>query len=509
MAAAMRTTGMTLGELIGTAAGAHADVVVTDLVLDSESVTPGAAFIAVAGARTHGLFHARRAMALGARVVLYEPAADGIVPAAPRGIAVPDLKARLGELAQRFHPEVASLSLTGVTGTNGKSTVAYLVAQALNAAGHGSQASRRRCGYIGTLGYGVPPHLVSHALTTPDCLTLHRELTRMHVDQNADSAALEVSSHALAQDRVAGLRFRIAVFTNLTHDHLDAHGDFAAYGRAKARLFGRPGLAVAVLNLNDAFSATLLADLADDIAVIGTALDGADVAAPADDVLAGELQACGLTGTRLAVVWRGRRAQLASPLIGRFNAENLLSALGALLASGLELEEACAALGTALPPPGRMETFGGDDAPIVIVDYAHTPDALERVLAQTRALTAGTLTCVFGCGGERDRAKRPLMGAAAGRHADRIVLTDDNPRGEDPQAIIDEIRSGIAARQSVTVERDRAAAIMMAIAGATTGDTIVVAGKGHESEQLTAGERRSFSDRVTVREALLQRGVPS
>ncbi len=508
MAAALRTIGMTLGELIGTAAGAQADVVVTDLVLDSESVTSGAAFIAVAGARTHGLTYARRALARGARVVLYEPATDGTVPAV-RGIAVPGLKARLGELAQRFYPAVASLSLTGVTGTNGKSTVAYLVAQALDAAGNDSRASHRRCGYIGTLGYGVPPQLVSHALTTPDCLTLHRELTHMHVDQHADSAALEVSSHALAQDRVAGLRFRTAVFTNLTHDHLDAHGDFAAYGRAKARLFSWPGLDVAVLNLNDAFSATLLASLPAGVAVIGTALDGADVAVPANDVLAGELLATDPGGTRMAVVWRGRRAQLVSPLIGRFNAENLLSALGALLAGGLDLDAACAWLGKALPPPGRMETFGGGDAPVVIVDYAHTPDALERVLAQTRALTSGSLICVFGCGGERDRAKRPLMGAAAARHAHRIILTDDNPRGEDPQTIITDIQAGISPRQSVTVERDRAAAIMAAVAAAVPGDTIVVAGKGHESEQLIAGERTPFSDRATVREALMQRRVQS
>jgi UDP-N-acetylmuramoyl-L-alanyl-D-glutamate--2,6-diaminopimelate ligase len=506
MAAAMRITGMTLGELLGDAAGASAGVRITDLVLDSEAVTPGAAFVAVQGARTHGLDYAARAMARGASIVLFEPPSDGTRPAI-EGLAVPGLKARLGELAQRFFPAVAAMTLTGVTGTNGKSTVAWLVAEAMNASGRASQGTR--CGYIGTLGFGVPPQLGTHALTTPDCLTLHRELTEM----SASHAALEVSSHALAQDRVAGLRFAVAVFTNLTHDHLDAHGDFASYGLAKARLFQLPGLAAAVLNLNDAFSTSLRRELANAVDVIGTVLDAGhavaacDVSAwPPEAMLVGRLLATGLSGTRVAVSWRGREAELKSPLIGRFNAENLLSALGALLANGLDLDDACAALGSAAAPPGRMEVLGGGDGPVVVVDYAHTPDALERVLTEIRAVTAGTLTCIFGCGGDRDRAKRPLMGAAAARHADRIVLTDDNPRGEDAEAIVADIRTGIPDHMPVTVERDRARAIADAIAIAGVGDAVVVAGKGHESEQLAGTRRLPFSDRVAVRAALRERG---
>jgi UDP-N-acetylmuramoyl-L-alanyl-D-glutamate--2,6-diaminopimelate ligase len=505
MAAAMRTTGMTLGELLGDAAGASADVRITDLVLDSEAVTPGAAFLAVPGARAHGLDFAPRAIARGARIVLFEPPADGTRPLMRpliEGLPVPGLKARLGELAQRFFPAVAAMTLTGVTGTNGKSTVAWLVAQAMNAAGSAAQPTR--CGYIGTLGFGVPPQLAGHSLTTPDCLTLHRELSDMGVRH----AALEVSSHALAQDRVAGLRFSVAVFTNLTHDHLDAHGDFESYGRAKARLFHIAGLTTAVLNVNDPFSATLRDALPDTVAVIGTALDAVDASGwPTDNLLAARLVSGDLAGSCLAVSWQGRSAQLRSPLFGRFNAENLLSALGALLANGLDLDQACAALGSAAPPPGRMETFGSGDGPVVVVDYAHTPDALVRVLTELKRVTAGTLTCVFGCGGERDRAKRPMMGAVAGRHADRIVLTDDNPRGENPDAIIAAIRDGIPANTPVVVERDRARAIADAIAQAGAGDVVVVAGKGHESEQLTGTQRLPFSDRAAVRAALRERGM--
>jgi UDP-N-acetylmuramoyl-L-alanyl-D-glutamate--2,6-diaminopimelate ligase len=493
MAAAMRSAGMTLGDLLGHAAGAHAALEVSDLVLDSRQATAGSAFIALAGSRGHGLAHAQDAIARGARVVLYEPgpiAPPSAVVAGVVALAVPGLRSRLGDLAQRFYPDAASIALAGVTGTNGKSTVAWLIAQAMNAARPG------RCGYIGTVGFGVPPRVAAQELTTPDCLTLHRELIAL----GTAHAALEVSSHALDQDRIAGLEFAIAVFTNLTRDHLDAHGDFESYGRAKARLFQRPELDAVVLNLNDPFAARLQQVLPARARLIGTWLaDRPAAVAGVQALLTGRVASSGIEGVCIDVEWQGEGTRIASSLVGAFNAENLLSALGALLAWGQPLAAACEALGRALPPPGRMETFGGGaTAPTVVVDYAHTPDALDRVLSVLRAITLRRLSCVFGCGGERDPGKRALMGAAAALNSDRIVLTDDNPRGEDPHAIIAAIRSGIPAGADVTVEHNRATAIRNAIREAAPGDTVLIAGKGHEREQIVAGERRPFSDRDTV-----------
>jgi UDP-N-acetylmuramoyl-L-alanyl-D-glutamate--2,6-diaminopimelate ligase len=485
MMPALAADGRTLGDLLGDEAGRYARLVVADLTLYSGAVTPGAAFVAVAGGRDHGLAHATEALARGAAIVLYEPTSAYADVPAP-SLVVPRLKARLGDLARAFYDVAPAPTLVGVTGTNGKTTVAYLLAQALG-------LPQRPCGYIGTLGFGVPPQLVRHGLTTPDCLTLHREIAEMH----AGRVALEVSSHALAQDRIAGLTFHTAIFTNLTRDHLDEHGDFVNYGNAKRRLFQLPGLQHAVVNVDDAFGATLGADLAEGCALIRTSLRDA----PAD--LVGRLRRADLSGVELDVAGRFGAARLQSKLIGVFNAENLLAALGGLLAQGVQLTTACEALAAARPAPGRMEVLGGPpQRPWVVVDYAHTPDALRRVLGALEATATGELTCVFGCGGDRDRGKRPLMGAAAADLADRIVLTDDNPRTEDPEAIIDEIRTGIGEHPRVTVIHDRRAAIANAIAKARPGDVVLIAGRGHEAEQIIGAERRPLNDSAVVREIL-------
>lgn len=475
----------TLGDLLGSAAGGYARLPITDLTLDSRAVRPGAAFVAVPGARAHGLDHAAQALAQGAAIVLYEPSPTHAQVPAP-SLAVPGLKSRLGELARAFYVLQPEPTIIGVTGTNGKTTVAYLLAQAL-------AEPQRACAYIGTLGYGVPPKLTPHGHTTPDCLTLHRELALLR----APRVAMEVSSHALAQERTAGVAFHTAVFTNLTRDHLDEHGDLASYGNAKRKLFRQPGLKHAVVNADDAFAASLAADLPLGCKLIRTSLRDAKAE------LTARLRRADLAGVDLTITGAFGTGRLTSKLIGEFNAENLLGALGALLAEGMTLRAACAALAAAKAAPGRMEVLGGPpQRPWVVIDYAHTPDALSRVLTTLEAAVTGELWCVFGCGGDRDRGKRALMGTVAAEFADSIVLTDDNPRSEDPAAIVREIRAGVGNHPRVGVIHDRRAAIESAIERARPGDVVLIAGKGHEAEQLIGDERRPFDDRLVAAETL-------
>lgn len=486
MMAALAARGRMLGEILGPDAGGFARLPITDLTLDSREIIPGAAFVALPGAKEHGLRYAADALARGAAIVLYEPSAVYADAPSP-SLAVPNLKNRIGELAHAFFATLPEPVLIGVTGTNGKTTVAYLTAQAL-------AQPQRPCGYIGTLGYGLPPRLTRHALTTPDTFTLHREIVAMR----SPRVAFEVSSHALAQNRIAGLKIRTAVFTNLTRDHLDEHGDFASYGRAKARLFQLPGLEHAVINVDDPFGASLAANLAVGCEVIRTtvrATRGADLSA--------RLRRADLDGLDLEISGRFGNARLVSSLIGDFNAENLLGALGALLADGMPLQAACAALANAHAAPGRMDVLGGSpQRPWVVIDYAHTPDALQRALRTLEALGPRVITCVFGCGGDRDRGKRPLMGGVAAEIADRIVLTDDNPRNEDPAAIVRDIRTGLPDHPDVVVIHDRRAAIRAALEHAKPGDVVLVAGKGHETEQIQGAERRPFDDRAVALELL-------
>ncbi len=487
MSAALTAAAMTLGDLLGPGAAGHAAMEIRDLVIDSRQVTPGAAFLAVPGGARHGLDFAAEALERGAAIVLYAP--DAKHPEVPEpSLAIPGLGDRLGDLASAFFaPEGERPDMLGVTGTNGKTTVAWLVANAM--------AERdAACGYIGTLGFGAPADLEPHALTTPDCLSLHREVAAMGLPR----VALEVSSHALAQDRIAGLEIAAAAFTNLTRDHLDHHGDFSAYGEAKARLFSRPGLVRAVLNGDDPFAARLLRDLPAGCEPVLTSQRGRS-----DADIVGRCRLRGLSGLELELNGRYGSSTLVSPLIGEFNAENLLLAAGALVAWELPLTDACAALAECGPPPGRMEVHGGAGGqPWVVVDYAHTPDALERALATLAETAPGELWCVFGCGGERDRGKRPEMGAAAARSAPHIVLTDDNPRGEDPAAIVADIRAGIEAHPDVAIVHSREQAIARAVAAAGGGDVVLVAGKGHETSQTAADGQRPFDDRAVVADLL-------
>jgi UDP-N-acetylmuramoyl-L-alanyl-D-glutamate--2,6-diaminopimelate ligase len=480
---------MRLGDLLPEA-GAAARIAIGGLTLDSRAVRPGDAFVALRGAAHDGLDFVDAAVRRGAVAVLVEPGRELPAATVPL-VAVADLGARAGALAARLHGDPsAALAVIGVTGTNGKTTCTQLLGQALTRCG-------RPCGVIGTLGAGFAGRLQPTAHTTPDALRLQELLAALR-SEGAVAVAMEVSSHALSQARVDAVHFSTAVFTNLTHDHLDFHGSFEDYGAAKARLFSHPGLRNAVLNVDDAFGARLARNLPEGVRGIGVSVQD-----PWADVHARNARFLS-AGIRAEVFTPWGEDELVLPLLGRFNLANALAVLAALGAEGVALPEALAALAAVVPVPGRMERVPSADGPVVIVDYAHTPDALEQTLRALRAHCGGRLWCVFGCGGDRDRSKRPLMGRIAREHADQVVVTSDNPRSEDPESIIGQICAGIPDANALR-DADRRRAIHRAIAEADRPDCVLIAGKGHEDYQEVRGVRTPFSDVAVAREALAAR----
>jgi UDP-N-acetylmuramoyl-L-alanyl-D-glutamate--2,6-diaminopimelate ligase len=478
------------------ASGPKPAVTVTGLTSDSRDVRVGDAFVALAGASVHGLRFAQAAHAAGATAIVFEsPAPDGVaIP--DHAVGVPELRHKLGAIADRFYggPSLR-LTLIGVTGTNGKTSFVQLLTQALHL--HGDSA-----GSIGTLGAGLYGHVAAGERTTPDVIAVHRLLADMH-DAGASHVAMEVSSHALDQGRVDAVAFDVAVFTNLTRDHLDYHGSMDAYFDAKARLFAWPTLHTAVVNLDDGFGASLYAWLPEGLRRVGVSSRGI-----AHATLRAENVRMDASGIAFDLAMAGEQHPVASKLLGRFNVDNLLAVAGALLALDWPLATIAALLPRLEPVNGRMNRIGGDGRlPLVVVDYAHTPDALEQALASLRAHTAGTLICVFGCGGERDRGKRPQMAEIAERLADRVIVTDDNPRGEDGDAIVAEILGGFARPDTVRIQRDRASAIAFAVASAAVSDVVLIAGKGHETYQDIAGVQRPFDDMAHARAALRLRSM--
>jgi UDP-N-acetylmuramoyl-L-alanyl-D-glutamate--2,6-diaminopimelate ligase len=466
---------------------------VVDLTLDSRTAVRDGLFIACRGTQRHGLDFVPDALRAGVGAVAWEPAAGREPPALPPGVAgfaVPALRDALGELANRFFARPSeAVGVTGITGTNGKTTTAWLVMQAIGHLGG-------RGGYLGTLGHGVDGRLHSADLTTPDCISFHRQLREL-ADEGASHVIAEVSSHALDQDRVAGVRFATVAFTNLSRDHLDYHPDLAAYGAAKARLFAGDAR-TAVINLDDAFGRELAGRLPPGTRLLGVSLGGA-----AGAELRGTCGPAGADGLRLELRLGAGQAEVRSPLWGRFNAENLLLAAGILVASGWPLDRVAAVLGRCTAPPGRMERVPGPPGgPAVLVDFAHSPDALRKALGVIREHCNGEVWCVFGCGGDRDRGKRAPMGAAAAECADRVIVTDDNPRTEDPQQIIADILAGVSSLARLQVVPERGAAIARAIRLARPGDAVLIAGKGHETVQITGTVRRPFSDVAAARAAL-------
>ena len=477
------------------------DVTVSDLTQDGRSAQPGSAFLALHGTKEHGLKYAPQAVANGARAVLWEPASVAVVPDLPSEILVapvPTLREHASTIADRFFGAPSrALSVAGITGTNGKTTCAYLLAQALEIAG-------RPAAYMGTIGTGRPRSLTASELTTADAVTVQRTLARLRAD-GAGSVAMEVSSHAIDQCRVRAVRFRTAAFTNLTRDHLDYHGSMDSYGAAKARLFMRDDLVSRVINLDDAFGRQLAIDPRGRGHLVVTSRGHQSHLRKAAGFVRAMHVELSARGIELEFDSSWGSGALSSSLVGDFNVDNLLTVIAILLDWGLTPEQATQALSRVHAAPGRMDTFGGGRGPLAIVDYAHTPDALRKALTAARAHCRGRLAVVFGCGGDRDGGKRPLMGEIAAELADDIVITDDNPRTESPEFIVAGIAAGIPSGHAYRIQHDRGRAIREALVDAAAHDVIVIAGKGHEDYQIYGSVRREFSDQKVVAAALAAR----
>ena len=492
-------TNLVRGEELGVRSGEALDFITQSgaqrLVSDSRHVQPGDVFAAYPGDEADGRDFIPQAIAAGANAVLWD--SDGFswnddwkVP----GLGIAGLRQAIGEIASQFCGEPSKyLWNVGVTGTNGKTSCAHWIARCLAEAG-------RKTALIGTLGNGFPNELSATANTTPDAVTLHN-LLRHYQEQGASAVAMEVSSHGLHQGRVNGVHFDVALLTNLSRDHLDYHGDMASYAAAKATLFDWPGLQYAVLNLDDPFGVELAGRLGcSGVKVAGYGFEGE--AEGCHMLIRGRGLGMDENGLSFEVATPWGKAAISSTMLGRFNASNLLGTLAVLLVSGIPLEAAVAALAQVKAVAGRVQQLGGAGKPLVVVDYAHTPDALEKVLQTLREIKSAqaSLICVFGCGGNRDKGKRPLMGAAASRLADSAIVTSDNPRNEAPRAIIEEITRGMEA--NFHVEEDRAAAIDRAIRQARPGDIVLIAGKGHENYQEIKGVKLPFSDAEVAQRAL-------
>ncbi len=468
---------------------------IDEVTASSREARRGAAFLAYPGAARDGRDFIPEAIARGASAILFDPAgfawnADWKIP----HLGVPNLKAHASQIAGSVYCHPAEvLWMTGVTGTNGKTSVSQWIAQGLELAG-------RKSAVIGTIGNGMVGHLEPADNTTPDAVTLQRIL-REFLREGAAACAMEVSSHGLDQGRVADIKYDVAVFTNLTRDHLDYHGTMAAYGEAKARLFSMRGMKCAVINVDDAFGLQLADRVAGNAGIqlirYSARQNGsfANLAAKNIAIHAGGLafDVGGAFGT----------ARVESDILGAFNVSNLLAVIGALLAAGVPLPQAAEIAGQLKPVPGRMQTVRVTNKPLIVVDYAHTPDALEKALSTVSAIVPenGRLISVFGCGGDRDRGKRPLMGAVSARYADLSIITSDNPRTEDPQRIVGDVETGMGSSPFRSIV-DRQQAIYEALNEARAADIVVIAGKGHEDYQIVGTTKHHFSDVEVAEEAL-------
>ncbi|MBP7567954.1 MAG: UDP-N-acetylmuramoyl-L-alanyl-D-glutamate--2,6-diaminopimelate ligase [Burkholderiaceae bacterium] len=471
---------------------------------DSRQVSAGDGFIAWPGFGTDGRAYVEPARAAGASACLIER--DGAEGWGFQGDAVASydgLKAASGPIAAQFYGEpTASLQVLAVTGTNGKTSTAWWLAQALS-----HLPDPRRCAMVGTLGIGTPPALQYTGLTTPDPVLLQKTFRDL-ADGGFTACAIEASSIGIAERRLDGTHIHTAVFTNFTQDHLDYHGSMDAYWQAKAELFGWPGLAATVVNIDDPQGLALVDRLADGVQcwTIGVT---AQARLMATDIGYGP-QGLVFDVVEAAEGAAPQRARLATALIGDYNVHNLLGVIATLRTLDVSLADAVRACGGLTPVPGRMQRVpAGEGQPVVVVDYAHTPDALDKVLAALRPLTTrrgGRLWCLFGCGGDRDPVKRPMMAAVAEKGADVVVVTSDNPRSEKPEAIVSQILLGLARPDDAQVQVDRAQAIADTLAQAAAGDVVLLAGKGHEAWQEIGGERLPFSDVHHASAALANRG---
>jgi len=473
---------------------------------DSRKVARGDIFIAYPGNVSDGRRFVAPAIANGAVAILYDDRADYVYDGSVPAMKVSQLKSNAGYIAAAWYgvPSAQMFSI-GVTGTSGKSTSALWLAQALASLGH-------RPVLIGTLGAGLLGQLIDTGHTTPDPIDVERLLARLHA-RGADALAMEVTSVGLTEGRVNGLTFDVALFTNLSHDHLDYHGSMEAYREAKAMLFAWPGLRAGVINADDPAGIDMQNAMGEDVERLTFSAAGNRTA----DLYALDISS-GTSGMDVTIDGKFGKRSFSCNILGRYNADNLLGVLCVLLAAGVEMDAALEALATITPAPGRLEPVvsGVDDGappePLVLVDYAHKPDALEKVLLALRPtaqMRGGKLIALFGCGGDRDRAKRPLMGEIAARLADKVVVTSDNPRSESPESIVDEIVAGIVKEPGGGLFRitDRRAAISRTIRDANVSDVVLIAGKGHEAYQDVGGVKSEFSDHLVAREALLARST--
>lgn len=482
-----------LANLLADIAVVEQDLALTHIALDSREISEGGVFFALAGSQQHGLLYADQVIRQGAVAIVYDPAEQGVELA--KNIhnlpifAVVNLDEKLGEIASRFYQQATeSLNIVGITGTNGKTSCSQFLAQVMPS-----------CAVIGTLGWGLVNDLQSTCNTTPDAFALHSMLAKL-LDQGINNVAMEVSSHGLQQGRVNAVKFNGVIFNNLSRDHLDYHISMEDYFQAKLRLVQWPDLKFVVVNLDDAYAERVLAAINKNVRVLTYSLNN-KAYVEQNSIRVSDINYA-LTGICCDIYWQEQQAKLNSGLLGDFNLQNILAVLAVLLAQGMSLDECLAMIKQIEPVPGRMECFtGGVERPMVVVDYAHTPDALSKVLNTLRQHCTAKLIVVFGCGGDRDKGKRGEMGHIAEQLADQVVITDDNPRFEASKDIINDIISGLV-MDNVKVINDRKAAIEYAIVSSSKFDIVLVAGKGHEGYQDIKGVKHVFNDRDIVQELL-------
>lgn len=479
---------MILNELLEGWVDTAPEVRLTGICLDNRCIEPGQAFVAVQGQLGHGLDYARAAVAAGAVAVIH----DGLQPLpqlAVPAVRVTGLGDKLGELASRYFAAPSEqMTIAGVTGTNGKTSVAHFLAQSW-------QRVYGNAGMVGTLGYGPVGHIQNGERTTPDAIRLQQVLADC-LKADVEYLAMEVSSHALQQHRCQTVQFDAAIFTNLTRDHLDYHGNMADYAAAKRRLFTDHAPAFAIINHDDELGKKWFDELNGGMQMLSFGLEkGAELHA--------EVRSMDVNGMHIRIDGPWGCEEFHTGLLGEFNASNLLAAAGTLALLGMPWSQVLHQLEVMQPVPGRMMRLGGESGqPVVVIDYAHTPDALEHALQAARAHLNGRLTCVFGCGGNRDQGKRPQMGRAAEMLADYVYVTSDNPRHESASSIIEDVMAGFESPDKATVEPDRATAIHRAIANCRPGDIVLVAGKGHETWQEIGDRKIPFSDESEILAAL-------
>lgn len=474
---------------------AEQDCNITSMTIDSREAKEGSLFVALKGTQQHGLDYAKAVASQGAVSIIWEADDEQKI----HDLSIPQIRIKylrdvLGDIANRFYDSPSqAVDVIGITGTDGKTSVSHFLAQSLE-----------NCAVMGTMGIGRLDDLQTATHTTPDVINTHKNIAAMK-QQKIKSLAMEVSSHALDQGRVAGVNFDVAVLTNLTRDHLDYHGTVEAYAEAKAKLFAWSDLKALVLNLDDSFGRKLLEkwggvfseSIETEIIAYGI---GSLEDYPADSLVADNAM-FNSSGLSANIHYGGQQAQLKAAVLGRFNLSNLLAALGSMLGLGYSLQDAVAELNKVSTVSGRIEKVSDADV-LAVVDYAHTPNALETVLKALREHTKNNLICVFGCGGDRDAGKRPLMAEIAESNADVVIVTDDNPRSENPELIMKDIVTGFIQPEKITVEHDRSTAIRIAFKQANSGDTVLIAGKGHEDYQILSTGTIAFSDREEANKAL-------